>query len=974
MSPESSDDGIPGPQPVRVTIPPDPYAPPRSPDADDFAPRSPDADDFAPRSPDADDFAPRSPDADDFVPGSPYAGTKSGGIDGDSTALPYYGAGGATPPYQGAGGATPPYQGAGGATPPMPGGPQQFVGLLGPRESLEEPQRLQTFLAERFFQGWEGAWDTRTDAVGKYSVTPAGTARAIARDLLALIKECRCAIVDGTACIGGDSAAFSRVFAGGVTAIEQDECRFGLLRNNLVDALHTGVRCIRGSCLEVAPTLRSQIYYLDPPWGGRGHAKSQKEAKLYLGDSPLHRAVRPRHCPRGCLLLAIKTPPNFNLHRFRRRVARHWAWHWSGSYMQGKIHVHAFRRISRTERGGGAIDPETGRLVRWHTRSGRTRLAISKSQMKRIADVVVDRCLRSQMEQGDPIGHWAASGIGEDTTQGTLNSIHKSGGGQSLMERTGMPRFNEITSASPHPGMPMSRLAIVPGISVPERKAQALASVPLNRILENFYLVHDPLQRGEPWTKIDRDVLTCCLAAGVYGSEQEAADASFLRASQEAVVAGTDAPPPLIPSEYVVRLELNAQQCRERGITPEMVAARTQHLPNAKNQPLKHATVVFSGAASPMLVVRLRPWATEEDDLVLTERFGNQLVTYCEQKLEVGGVSDISATMSTKERLWRVAEDGSLQPYDAKIVLAQGSNLSAITRYPWIDTYNCDTNDTVEVLRSLGLMACRFVVQRELRKVLCGQAKVSKIEERHIRVLSYAICTRGFFVVVTRHGLNQEPTDALHRIAYEQLYNILSGVARHGQADSLGSTTSAIAVNARAPIGTGMVSVISDRKQELTNERFSKSQYGHLISSHQQQKFRRQGVEELSRRRGHTSVARARMALQRHQKQWPAAPVDLDRLEEDAEEEDEGKTREEDGADTDGDAGDGLEETDLDGVAFAPTLAQSAPASGAGADTAPPSFSQSLAKWARTLGEPEHDVRFMDAAFHDYDPDEDETA
>jgi hypothetical protein len=524
-------------------------------------------------------------------------------------------------------------------------------------------------------------------------------------------------------------------------------------------------------------------------------------------------------------MLGIKTPPNFNVHRFRRQVRRHWAWHWSGSYMGGKVHVHVFRRIARTERGGGAIDPKTGRRVRWHTRKRRTRPAISKAQMMRIADVVVDRCLRSQMEQGDPIGHWAASGIGEDTTQGTLNSIHKSGGGATLMERTGMPRFNEITSASPRPGMPTSKLAIVPSINVPDRKAQALASVPLNQILENFYLVHDPLQRSAPWTKVHRDVLTCSLAAEVYGTEQEAADDSVAAAVREAEATGQQQPEfeRLYPSEYVVRLELNAKHCRERGITPEMVAARTQHLPNAKNQPLKHATVVYSGPSSPVLVVRLRPWATEPDDHLLTEHFGNQLVTFCEQKLEVGGVSDISATVSDTELQWYVADDGSLQSAQTKVVLAQGSNLSAITRFPWIDTYNCDTNDTVEVLRTLGLMACRYVVQRELRKVLCGQAKVSKIDERHIRLLSYAICTRGFFVVITRHGLNQEPTDALQRIAYEQLCNILAGVARHGQSDVLGSTTSSIAVNARAPIGTGMVSVISDSKQERTRERFAKA-------------------------------------------------------------------------------------------------------------------------------------------------------
>jgi len=145
----------------------------------------------------------------------------------------------------------------------------------------------------------------------------------------------------------------------------------------------------------------------------------------------------------------------------------------------------------------------------------------------------------------------------------------------------------------------------------------------------------------------------------------------------------------------------------------------------------------------------------------------------------------------------------------------------------------------------LGLMACRFAMQRELRKVLCGNAKVSKIDERHIRLLAYSVTTRGFLVVMTRHGFNREPNDAMRRMVGEQVYGMLAKASQHGQSDELSSSVSSIMVNARAPVGTGVVSVLADRSQERTRARFAKAQYGHLVTRRQRDQQQRKAVEEV---------------------------------------------------------------------------------------------------------------------------------
>jgi hypothetical protein len=76
---------------------------------------------------------------------------------------------------------------------------------------------------------------------------------------------------------------------------------------------------------------------------------------------------------------------------------------------------------------------------------------------------------------------------------------------------------------------------------------------------------------------------------------------------------------------------------------------------------------------------------------------------------------------------------------------------------------------------------------------------------------------------------------------------------------------------------------------------------------------------------------------------WPQAPVDLD-------------AEEEEGEDGDEEAYDDIHNQ----------RRQDGPASGAGADDDDaPEYSE-IVDW----GEPDHDVSFMDAAFHDYDPEE----
>jgi len=157
----------------------------------------------------------------------------------------------------------------------------------------------------------------RFDDVSLYSVTNQFYANAIAQHVRALPGVTSdTGIVDGTSCIGGNTASFARVFDL-VDAVEIDRSRCDMLRHNLnvlglpnVNVLHDDI-CVR---YRQFPKNRS-IIFLDPPWGGRQY-KRRKSVQLWLGRYNVASFIR-RHLIHVYDWVTLKVPKNFDTVHFR---------------------------------------------------------------------------------------------------------------------------------------------------------------------------------------------------------------------------------------------------------------------------------------------------------------------------------------------------------------------------------------------------------------------------------------------------------------------------------------------------------------------------------------------------------------------------------------------------------------------------------------------------------------------------------
>ena len=161
----------------------------------------------------------------------------------------------------------------------------------------------------------------KMDRVSVFSVTSYRLADEMSRELLTLEGNTpQSSITDATACVGGNTVSFARVFAT-VNAIELDAIRCDMLYNNiefcrrnsegnLSRRLVGTVRIYTNNCLEIVPRLRQDIVFLDPPWGGKDY-KAKSIVSLFVDSKPLHEVVLT--CLAHAKYVCLKLPKNADL-------------------------------------------------------------------------------------------------------------------------------------------------------------------------------------------------------------------------------------------------------------------------------------------------------------------------------------------------------------------------------------------------------------------------------------------------------------------------------------------------------------------------------------------------------------------------------------------------------------------------------------------------------------------------------------
>jgi hypothetical protein len=166
----------------------------------------------------------------------------------------------------------------------------------------------------------------KMDRVATTGVTPARIANEMAktiRKLPGITPDS--AVLDGTACVGGETLALARVFRN-VTSVEIDRGRAAMLTSNLAVFAGEGrplsgmPTVLVGDCTTIWKELPPQdVVVLHPPWGGAGYKeKAMHSRTLCLSGMPLHRVCRMLSDNLRCKYVALNLPFNVHMKDFLR--------------------------------------------------------------------------------------------------------------------------------------------------------------------------------------------------------------------------------------------------------------------------------------------------------------------------------------------------------------------------------------------------------------------------------------------------------------------------------------------------------------------------------------------------------------------------------------------------------------------------------------------------------------------------------
>jgi hypothetical protein len=159
------------------------------------------------------------------------------------------------------------------------------------------------------------------DSVSLYSTTDHLSAIEIAKHTLSMENVSKGSIIlDATACIGGNTYAFAKLFKH-VHAVEIDHSRATMLKHNMtvlaVDStvtVHEGDFCVMWRSLVREFDPKDAVVFIDPPWGGINY-KYRRTISLKLGDYELSDlCLELDACFKA---LVIKVPYNYDYAHFK---------------------------------------------------------------------------------------------------------------------------------------------------------------------------------------------------------------------------------------------------------------------------------------------------------------------------------------------------------------------------------------------------------------------------------------------------------------------------------------------------------------------------------------------------------------------------------------------------------------------------------------------------------------------------------
>jgi len=388
------------------------------------------------------------------------------------------------------------------------------------------------------------------------------------------------------------------------------------------------------------------------------------------------------------------------------------------------------------------------------------------------------RSIKSQVHSGEMVGALAAQSIGEPTTQLTLNTFH-SAGTVKANATSGVPRIEELLSASANPKKPGNTVYLLPHISTDQdatiSKMKEIQRTTLRDITKSVRIYYDPPSSG---TAVEED-------------------AEILALYREFTIMNEAS----CASPWVMRLELNDAEQAARNIID-----LTEVVAKIRNSGLKILECMHSDASAKKIILRM----TFDTNTIKNP---TQLRFLEEKVLDtvltgVDGVGGVHLRKVKNEMIYDEKVAGYTQK-EQYVLDVDGTNLYQLMVFPGADGTRTFSNDIHEINDVFGIEAARLAIFEEFSEVFVSE----KVNYHHLSVLVDSMTFSGRIVAVNRFGMNKNETGVLARSSFEETSKNMFNAAMGGEYDTMRGVSANIMFGQKPPCGTGFVDILVDESR-----------------------------------------------------------------------------------------------------------------------------------------------------------------
>jgi len=417
----------------------------------------------------------------------------------------------------------------------------------------------------------------------------------------------------------------------------------------------------------------------------------------------------------------------------------------------------------------------------------------------------------SFLHPGENVGCIAASSIGEQNTQASLNSFHSAGIGKVALT-TGVPRLKELLNVSKIVKTPSCLIYLKPEIGD----------------LKNLYFIKEICDKEFTYYNIKSLLKEIKIEYRPPATDFENKYHNFFKTFYDDT---------FIQYDWRIRLTLSLEHVFRIKKSLSYIASciKLSLSGNSKNCINDTVSIVFypdttgiidiwvtSNIDNPINIIKKKQ-AKNTDDLQSGFTFfindENKVYFFIKDvvipliyECPVSGLFGIEECYFTEEK------NGEWS------ITTKGCNYREIINHPMVVPYKCKSNNIWDVYEVFGIDAAKNFLEEEFF------INLPNLNKRHLDLLTASMTTNGKITSVSRYGIDRKQVGPLAKICFEQPFDNVIQAAIAGEKDHLIGASASVCVGKQIRTGTGIVHLYT--KEDKTGDIFLSNKEQKLLSKY----------------------------------------------------------------------------------------------------------------------------------------------